>query len=200
MYRNFEKQNCHFLLFFAGKVSAHHVHMMAEVYYYTGACNSSRANLQQIKNNFIRALNSSQYASVCVNEPFCTADYVNVTCGSTSRRKRDTQHHDILRRSTRPFAYKVVIDLTVSLTSSSASSSGMVFALKANILSQMAMKIEEELQKGHFGMPGLDMHIESDSFYQGLVEYKCPKGMQTRMTSGSCGKYVWYAAESFEET
>lgn len=116
----------------------------------------------------------------------CTAQFVNVTCGPTTRQKRHAVVHEITRRSSRHNVYTVSFDLTVALSNLSSSAS---FGMTAIILTQMAMKIEEEVRSGHFDIPRSDMHLESDSFYQDMIEYKCPRGMQSRMTSGSCGMF-----------
>ena len=175
---------------FAGKVAANHVYLKADIYYYTGVCNSSKENLRQIQTNFIKALNSSQFSSVCVDEPFCTAEFVNVTCGPTSRRKRDVQRHHFQRRSTWQYAYKVTMELIVPLTSKPGQSASITFAMKANLLSQMALVIEQEIRSSHFDMHVTNMHLADNSFSQGLIEYKCPKGMRSKVASSSCSKYI----------
>ena len=179
------------VLYILGRVAANHVYLKADIYYYTGVCNSSKENLRQIQTNFIKALNSSQFSSVCTDEPFCTAEFVNVTCGATSRRKRDIEStHNIQQRSTLPFAYKVSIEITVPLSSSPGQSASLTFAMKASLLSQMAYVIEQEIRTQHFDLHFADMHIQDDSFRQGLIEYKCPKGMKSKTASSSCSKYI----------
>ena len=175
----------------SGKIAASHAHSRIEIYYYTGVCNSSTANFRQIQNNFIQALNSSMYNAVCINEPFCKAEFVNVTCGPTTTRRKRDDYHGIFRRSAYHYMYTVILDLTVPIPVQSGLSASTTFAMKASLLTQMAMKIEEEMRSGHYNLPLADMHLESDSFYQDMVEYKCPKGMKSRIGSNSCGKTVF---------
>ena len=170
-----------------GKLSPNQAQMMSDVYYYTGECNSSEANLLEIKNNFIDALNSSNYNAVCIGERFCRADFVNVTCGPTqSRRRRDTNQHNILTRSAYTFAYVVQFELLVPLNDSDTQSD---FPVKAMLLQEMVNEIQTEMDSGHFDINPGDMHIEDDSFGPGIPSYKCPKGTKARLTTGSCGKY-----------
>ena len=160
---------------------------MSDVYYYTGQCNSSKANLHEIQTNFIKALNSSTLNAVCLGEPFCKAEFVNVSCGAiTTRRRRDTHHHDIQQRFAYSYAYVVQFELILALSSNGVKSD---FASKAGMLQQMANVIQSEMDNGHFGMNSSDMHIEFDSFGPGAPSFKCPIGTKTRLQTGSCGKY-----------
>ena len=174
---------------FAGTVNANQIHMKSSIFYYSDKCNSSKANIQQIQSNFIKALNSSQFSSVCVGEPFCSAEFVNVTCGPTARRRREVAFYERLRRSAHRYAYKVTFDVSVPISSNTSQSKSMVFAMKANLLTQMTMVIDQEIRSGHFDLPVAGLQIESDSFNQGLIEYKCPKGLRAKMASESCSKY-----------
>lgn len=161
---------------------------MSDVYYYTGKCNSSKSNLHQIQENFIKALNSSAFNAACIGEPFCRAEFVNVTCGPvTTRRKRDTSQHHLETRSSNKFAYIVQFELLLSLDKTNQTI-GQLFQQKANKLQSMVNEIQTEMDNGHFDIHLSDMHLESDSFGPGFPSYKCPVGMKTRMSTGSCGK------------
>ena len=170
----------------AGRVSPNHAHSMVEFYYYTGACNSSQKNLDQIRHNFIQALSSSLYKAVCNNDPACKAEYVSVTCGPTTRRRRDITNKE--RRSTHPFVYTVAVDITVPLTVPAGQPLSAALATKANLLIAIGYKMQEEIRSGHFDLGLPDMQIRADDFYQGMVEFKCPNGMVSRMSTSSCGK------------
>ena len=159
---------------------------MSDVYYYTDECNSSEANLLEIKNNFIEALNSSLFNAVCIDEPFCRAEFVNVTCWPTqSRRRRYNHQHYLLKRSTYSNVYALEFELLVLLDGNNIETDSQ---LKSAVLQEMVAVIQKEMDIGHFDIqPGI-MHIESNSFGPGFPEYKCPQGTKPRWSTGSCGK------------
>ena len=160
---------------------------MADVYYYTRKCNSSKANLNEIQTNFIKALNSSNFNALCIGEPLCKAENVNVTCGPiTTRRKRDTYQHKLIPRSALSFAYVVQFELLLSLEATNQSAN-QHFATRADKLDKMMGIIQTEVDKGHFQIHPNDMHLEYDSLGYGTPSYKCPLGMKTRLSTGSCG-------------
>jgi hypothetical protein len=66
-------------------------YLMNILSYYSGDCSTPAAKTQ-IANNFIKVLNdtSSAFKSACINVPACTASNVQVTCGASGRRKRQT--------------------------------------------------------------------------------------------------------------
>ena len=161
---------------------------MSDVFYYTGECNSSEANLLEIQNNFIAALTSSKFNASCINEPFCRAEFVNVTCGPIqSRRRRDIHQHYLLKRSVYPLAYAVEFELLVPLNGNDTHSN---FQIKAALLQDMVTEIQNEMDTGHFDIQPSNMHIEHDSFSPGIPEYKCPKGTKPRRSTESCGKHT----------
>jgi len=89
-----------------------------EMFYYSGGCNDSEATRNEIKENFVQALNASMWKADCVGVPECDAKYVNVTCGPTTGRKRrnvDTLNsgHVLDKRQTHPFAYKVDFEIII---------------------------------------------------------------------------------------
>ena len=163
---------------------------MSDVYYYTGQCNSSKTNIHQIQTNFIKALNSSAFNAVCVGEPFCKAEFVNVSCGPiTTRRRRDISQHHLHVRSADPFAYIVQFELILALDASAVQSD---FAVQAGKLQKMAGIIQTEMDSGHFDIHLSDLHTEYDSFGPGVPSFRCPEGTKTRMTTRSCGKIMSY--------
>ena len=176
------------ITFISGKVTPTQARLMSDVYYYTGKCNSSQSNLHEIQTNFIKALNASAFNSVCLGEPFCKAEFVNITCGSvTTRRKRDANWHHLRVRSSDPYAYIIQFELLLSMDQRNQTISSQ-FVHKADTLQQMSIVIQNEMDSGHFDIHLGDLHLESDSFGPGVPSFKCPKGMVTRMKTGSCGK------------
>ena len=156
------------------------------MYYYTDKCNSSEANLLMIKNNFIEALNSSLFNAVCIDEPFCRAEFVNVTCGPTqSRRRRDNHQHYLLKRSAYSNVYVLEFELLLPLDENNIETD---FQLKSEVFQDMVTALQNEMDNGHFDIQPGNMHIESDSFGPGFPEYKCPQGTKPRWSTGSCGK------------
>ena len=97
-----------FFVWFLGKYKPGKVRMLkGEFFHYSGNCNSSDAARDEIRNNFVQALNASLYSAACFGVPECDAKNVNVTCGPTSaRRRREVDsardQHAIAKRQTQP--------------------------------------------------------------------------------------------------
>ena len=65
------------------------MHYLSELNYYSGDC-SSPATQEQIKEQFIMLLNQSAYSDICTADSAdCHVGNVQVTCGPSSRRRRD---------------------------------------------------------------------------------------------------------------
>lgn len=172
----------HIFVLFSVKVNPHRMHLPSEFYYYTGKCNSSEENLQEIQNNFVQALNSSKFYEECRGVPECKAEFVSVSCGPTSSRKRRDSH--VYKRSTGD-AYIINFELLLPFEEVEGKTADDVFTEKENMLYQMSDVIQTEVDAGHFDIP--DLIVDSDSFAVSYVQYKCGEGMMPRQESASCG-------------
>ena len=145
------------------------------MFYYSGQCNSSAENLQQIQENFVKALNSSAYKAVCVGNQNCRAEYVSISCGDVSGgRKRSVE-----------YAYVIQLDILVPFKRVAGQDDSQIFTETQSLLYDIADVIADETETGHFDFDGLTVQI--DSFAPGgQVQYSCPKGTATQ-TSASCG-------------
>lgn len=166
------------------------MHLRNEFFYYTGTCNSSAQNLDEIRDQFVQALNSSHYQEECVGVPECQAKFVDVTCGPiTSRRKRDIHSH-INRRSTLMFAYKLQFDLILPYIAVAGKSPDHIFSENEDQLYKMSDVIQEEVDSGHFDLDASDLHVESDSYGPGTPAMQCPIGTIARRESATCGELI----------
>lgn len=175
------------VLYISAKIDVHNMHLPSEFYYFTGKCNSSAENVNQIKENFVKALSSSKFQEECVDVPECQAKYVDVTCGPvTSRRKRDLTHH-LNRRSASKFAYIVQFELTLPYKAETGKSPDEIFAENEDLLYKMSNIIQQETDSGHFDLHIGDLQVESDSFGPGAPAMQCPSGTTPKTETASCG-------------
>ena len=142
--------------------------------------------MQEIGENFVRALNSSMYNAACIGVPECDAKYVNITCGpTTSRRKR---HDDgaIVKRQVDKYAYKIQFELSVPFQPANGQRDIDHFIELENIMFNMLDVIKDKTKSGHFHMAGF--HTDENSVRSGVSEYACPPGTVSKKLNASCGK------------
>jgi len=161
-----------------------------ELFYYSGSCSGSEATLNEIKENFVQALNASMWKAYCVGVPECDAKYVNVTCGPTTGRKRrdiDNQHsvHTIDKRQTQPFAYKVEFEIIIPFQPAVGQTDEDRFMEIDSIMFSMLTVLQSEVTEGHFDINGFS--TDEQSFGAGRAEYKCPLGTLSDSDKASCG-------------
>jgi len=144
------------------------------LFYYSGQCNSSAENLKQIQENFVKALNNSVYKAACLGNPNCRAEYVSISCGEVSgRRKRSIE-----------YAYVIQLEIWVPFKRVVGQDDSQLFTETKSLLYDIADVIADETVTGHFDLDGLT--VRSDSFAGGQVQYSCPRGTATQ-SSASCG-------------
>ena len=160
--------------------------MLADFYYYTEACNSSKENMQEISENFVLALNSSQYNAACIGVPECDARYVNITCGSTTSRRKRHEDAAIVKRQVVKYAYKVQFELSVPFQPANGQSDTERFIELEDIMFNMLNVIKNETQSGHFDIAGY--HTDENSVRSRASEYACPHGTVSIHQKASCGK------------
>ena len=180
-----------FILYISAKLDVNNMHLPNEFYYYTGRCNSSTQNLNQIKENFVKALNSSKFQEECFGIPECQAKFVDVTCGKTSfRRKRDLTSR-IYRRSVAKFAYKLQFEFILPYMQVAGKTTDDVFVENEDMLYKMSDVIQLEVDSGHFDLHIGDLHVESDSYGPGFPSMVCPPGRFPRKETASCGIIIF---------
>ncbi|XP_053382454.1 uncharacterized protein LOC123540032 [Mercenaria mercenaria] len=185
------------------KIDVNNMHLPNEFYYYTGNCNSSTQNMNQIKENFVQALNSSKFPEECVGVPECQAKFVDVTCGPiTSRRKRDL-NSNVYRRSVSKLAYTLRFEFILPYKPVAGKSPEDIFAENEDRLYKMSDVIQKEVDAGHFDLHVGDLRVESDSYGPGNPSMLCPSGTIPRKESASCvgcpkGSYATKAGRCVE--
>ena len=162
--------------------------MLGDFFYYTGACNSSKENMQEIGENFVRALNSSLYSAACIGVPECDAKYVNITCGPTTSRRKRHDHSAIVKRQVDKYAYKVQFELSVPFQPANGQSDTERFIELEDIMFNMLDIIQDKTKSGHFDIAGY--HTDENSVRPGVAEYACPPGTVSAKRKASCGKYL----------
>ncbi|XP_060568379.1 uncharacterized protein LOC132726983 [Ruditapes philippinarum] len=168
------------------KLDVDNMNLPNEFYYFTGQCNSSTQNLNQIKENFVQALNSSKFPEECVGIPACQAKFVDVTCGPvSSRRKRDSNSH-VYRRSVSKLAYTLRFEFILPYKPVTGKSADDIIAENEDRLYKMSDVIQKEVDSGHFDLHVGDLHVESDSYGPGVPSMVCPPGTIPRKESASC--------------
>ena len=178
-------------LYIPAKLDVNNMHLPNEFYYFTGKCNSSTQNLNQIKEHFVQALNSSKFHGECIGILECQAKFVDVTCGSiSSRRKRDLNSH-IYRRSVSKFAYKLQFEFILPYKQVAGKTADDFFAENKHRLNKMSDVIQQEVDSGHFDLNVGDLHVESDSYGPGNPSMVCPPGTIARKESASCGIIIF---------
>ncbi|XP_060578614.1 sushi, von Willebrand factor type A, EGF and pentraxin domain-containing protein 1-like isoform X2 [Ruditapes philippinarum] len=168
------------------KLDVNNMNLPNEFYYYTGNCNSSTENLYQIKENFVQALNTSNFWEYCVDISACQARFVDVTCGPvSSRRKRDINFRGY-RRSVPKFAYRLRFEFILPYKLETGKSADDIFAENEDRLYKMSDVIQKEVDSGHFDLHVDDLYIERDSYGPGVPSMICPSGTFPRKESASC--------------
>jgi len=167
--------------------------LKGEFFYYSGDCNSSDATRNEIRENFVHALNASMYRVACIGVPDCDAKYVNVTCGPTSARLRrevfsahDQQAHmTIAKRQTQPYAYVVEFEISVPFLPADGQSDEDRFSEIDDIIYDMVKALQLEVNAGLFDIDG----FTTDGYTVGIgfTEYECPIGTRSKSARASCG-------------
>ncbi|KAH3752981.1 hypothetical protein DPMN_187608 [Dreissena polymorpha] len=163
------------------------LNLPSEFFYYTNACNSSEENLLQIRNNFIKALNSSAYRDFCSDGTNCDARFVQLTCGpvSTQRTKRKSKR---AVRASSDLAYKVEFVLDTLFEVKEGQTDVSRYQELEAMLYNMVEQLSSDVENGLFDIQGLA--VDSRSLYVGFVEFGCPKGSRSKSTTPSCGKSI----------
>ncbi|XP_078575764.1 sushi, von Willebrand factor type A, EGF and pentraxin domain-containing protein 1-like [Branchiostoma floridae x Branchiostoma japonicum] len=161
--------------------SPRRLRLPGEVYYYSGSC-GDLGTLQEIRHNFIRALNSSSYSQLCIKFTQCAATNVNVTCGPATRRARDVQS------STK---YRVRVGFSIEITPTNESLTQQDMYKLDETLNLMAAAVEDDITEGRFNLDPVrvkDMALELDvnSVYFDYPEMECPYGTVPRYNTQSC--------------
>jgi len=161
-----------------------------ELFYYSGDCSGSEATRDEIRENFVQALNASKYSVACVGVPECDAKYVNVTCGPTSARRRREDdsaryQHVVAKRQTQPFAYVVEFELSVPFQPADGQSDEDRFWELDDIMYEMVTVLQSEVNMGLFDIEGFT--TDGYSVGVGITEYDCPTGTRSKSAKGSCG-------------
>jgi len=169
------------------------IRLKGEFFYYSGNCDGSESVRLEIAENFIQALKSSYYRSVCIDVPECNAKYVNVTCGSTTTRRRRNidsanNQHVIAKRQTHPYAYVVDFELSVPFQPAHSQSDEDRFDELDDILYQMVTVLQSEVKSGLFNIDGFT--TDDYSIGVGIAEYDCPPGMRPKSTNAKCSMYL----------
>ncbi|XP_035698663.1 sushi, von Willebrand factor type A, EGF and pentraxin domain-containing protein 1-like [Branchiostoma floridae] len=152
-----------------------------EVYYYSGSCGDLHT-LQEIRHNFIRALNSSSYSQLCIKFTECAATNVNVTCGPVTRRARDV--HSSAK-------YRVRVGFSIEITPTNESLTQQDMYRLDETLNLMAAAVEDDIAEGRFNLDSVrvkDMALDLDvnSVYFDYPEMECPYGTVPRYNTQSC--------------
>nr|UTK45904.1 sushi, HYR, ephrin receptor-like, and EGF domain-containing protein [Crepidula fornicata] len=159
------------------------VHLLTDVFYFTGSCNTS---LDSLKQSFIDRLSNSTFKDACVGVPSCVWQNVQVTCGpNTGRRKRaapmwdDLQHsfsrtvHEASRvkRQTHyvTIEFEIVLDYVEdSLTPKEAYTKYM------NIFNNIHQKLQNDTDAGLFNIHGMTTTRYDVGYPRAAVN--CPPG------------------------
>ncbi|KAH3713155.1 hypothetical protein DPMN_072941 [Dreissena polymorpha] len=157
------------------------MNLPSEFYYYTDKCNSSTENIFEIQHNFINALNTSKYLEFCTSNPDCQAQFVSISCGPTSRKKRDT---NVYRRATLQFAYIVDFEISLAYHSLPNETDNQAMDRISSMLDNIAESIHIATSNGAFDIAGLV--VEADSFASGIPSVKCPPGTIARSAMSTC--------------
>jgi len=169
--------------------------LKGEFFYYSGDCNSFDATRDEIRDNFVQALNASMYSAACIGVPECDAKYVNVTCGPTSARRRredDSAYdqHAIAKRQTQPYAYVVEFEIGVPFQPADGQSEEDRFWEIDDIIYEMVIVLQSEVNAGLFDIDGFTTDGNTVGF--GLTEYDCPIGTRSKSAIASCGMLFLY--------
>ncbi|XP_019645335.1 PREDICTED: sushi, von Willebrand factor type A, EGF and pentraxin domain-containing protein 1-like [Branchiostoma belcheri] len=151
-----------------------------ELYYYSGSC-GDLGSLQEIRENFIKALNISAYSELCLKFTECTATNVNVTCGPVTRRARGVQ-------AAAKYRVRIGFHLQITPSDESLLTQQDMYKLEET-LDMMATTVEDEMREGRFNLDSVgDMALDLDvySVYFDHPEMECPYGTVARYSSHSC--------------
>ena len=124
---------------------------------------------------------NSAFQSICVNVPKCTADNVDVTCGSSSRRRR---------RATS--IAKVNFRFTITLPKTMK---GLKIVdldkLVSTAFSGMTNTMRQQITAGKFNTLGIsDLQVDKTSYITQRKKLNCPIGMTPRTNTYSCGNLI----------
>lgn len=170
-------------MFILARYNPNYISLPGELYYYTSECNSSAESLLEIQVKFIHALNSSAFQSYCTGKSACRAEFVDVTCGDvTGRRKRSIEAR-VKRQAEQ--AYIINVEFILPFERKDGQSDTDIFTNAENVLYGIADVLAEEVNNGLFEIDGLT--LSRDSFAYDNVQYSCPKGTLTK-SAASCGK------------
>jgi len=164
--------------------------LKGEFFYYCGDCNDLETTRDEIRENFVQALNASMYSAECIGVPECDAKYVNVTFGPTSARRRrevDSAYnqHAIAKRQTQPYAYVVEFEIGVPFQPADGQSEEDRFWEIDDIMYKMVIVLQSEVNAGLFDIDGFTTDGNSVGF--GFTEYDCPIGTRSKSAKASCG-------------
>ncbi|KAI8509168.1 hypothetical protein Bbelb_130160, partial [Branchiostoma belcheri] len=151
-----------------------------ELYYYSGSC-GDLDSLQEIRVNFVKALNSSAYSELCLKFTECTATNVNVTCGPVTRRARGVQ-------AAAKYRIRIGFHLQITPSDESLLTQQDMYKLEET-LDMMAATVEDEMREGRFNLDSvgdMDLDLDVDSVYFDHPEMECPYGTVARYSSHSC--------------
>ncbi|XP_078656597.1 sushi, von Willebrand factor type A, EGF and pentraxin domain-containing protein 1-like isoform X2 [Branchiostoma floridae x Branchiostoma belcheri] len=151
-----------------------------ELYYYSGSC-GDLGSLQEIRENFVKALNSSAYSELCLKFTECTATNVNVTCGPVTRRARGLQ-------AAAKYRIRIGFHLQITPADESLLTQRDMHKLEET-LDMMAATVEDEMREGRFNLDSVGdmaLDLDVDSVYFDHPEIECPYGTVARYSSHSC--------------
>lgn len=171
-----------FVLFFslARRIGRHH-RIPGELVY-KGDCND-KATQDQIKQNFVNLMQKLEsdpgFKSVCPDKVTCNVENVEVTCGTTRKRRR-------ARRS----ANDEIFLTFAFIRKYEPFGNGTVSAMKhANEKFQLVINITKNMMnQGVMDVP--NAQIDRTSYQFGDVDIDCGPGRFPKYSTLTCGKYV----------
>ena len=168
--------------------------------YFDGACED---NTEGISQRFIDVLSDSQYSAFCTQYPECTIANVRVTCGETSRRRRNTRmnrakilfaknaetHNNRHRRTTdRLF---LSFQLEIQLDTRSISTTEELYAASNRQSLDIITEFYYSVAAGAYNIDGFNADMGS-FYFDGPLPKCLPGNMPAIDDSFSCSKSSCY--------
>ncbi|XP_069124612.1 sushi, von Willebrand factor type A, EGF and pentraxin domain-containing protein 1-like isoform X1 [Argopecten irradians] len=155
-----------------------------EVYYYSGSC-SDKATQEIIKAHFIQEMQRLQSdpgrEGICPNSNDCNVQNVEVTCGTT-RRRRKAMYTGRYRRAKQTY---ILLTFDIQLQWRNIENSSSVNYQHFDTLAKkLGSMIEAKASSGTFNVA--NSSVETSSLQFGQLDIECEQGRYPRPSTGTC--------------
>ncbi|KAK7466019.1 hypothetical protein BaRGS_00037420, partial [Batillaria attramentaria] len=172
------------------------VRLMSDIFYYTGNCS---VNLDRLKADFITRLSNSTWRDACVQVPSCTAENVQVICGSITRKRRDASFWRQLtamksrrRRQSNSHYVDITFEIVIDYVEG-AKTADQFYQDTMATKEQIVQHLADEAKAGLFNVGGLV--ADETSVGYPTVSVDCPPGNtyiekaeNTHFSCSGCGQ------------